>query len=178
MKQVQADKPKRKWLKWVLGFLVVSAVYGAIFGDKPEEDKQVDSTNSTVEQVVQNEATQLTEQAEQAKVEYDIVNSEVKPTVENLWVLVKPGTNAEVVATEVKKTCSRACNISIYDDQKAYELDYQYTQLDSSEAMTAWKEKYYVFVADHLVGSVNFGSGVYSEYPYRDWYYEELSSSQ
>ena len=45
------------------------------------------------------------------------------------------------------------------------------------QELQTWKTKNYVFVADHLVGSITFDEG-FSEYPLRDWYYKELKGNK
>lgn len=115
------------------------------------------------------------------KLEYEIIERIEDKTDENISVLIKSGeTNPESIALEVKKSCKKSCNISLYDDKKAFELESQYSKLISSDAMTKWKKENYVFVAEHLVATVgygnteNWGFGPYSEYPFKDWYYKEL----
>lgn len=80
------------------------------------------------------------------------------------------------IADDIKSSkCKKPCNISIYDEKKAYELDHSRQSLTSSEDINAWDEKNYVYVADHLIGFLNFDSEAFSYYPYRDSHYKELT---
>lgn len=118
------------------------------------------------------------EQSSQTEVSapnYEIVKVDPRATVTNYSVLVAAGTDAKGVAEDVKKKCTdKPCNISVYDDRKALELDEQYKTLSTSGEMEAWKKQHYVYVADHLLGWIDFSTGTYQEYPNKDWYYKEL----
>lgn len=110
---------------------------------------------------------------------YEILDKNENKTVDNYKVLINPGDDGKAIAMEVKKGCNKPCNIDIYDDKHALELQREYDAmmgtLDTQpQELQAWKLKNYLFVADHLVGYVDFESGSYQEYPYRDWYYDEL----
>lgn len=114
------------------------------------------------------------------KLEYEILARVEDKTDENISVLIKTGeTNPKGIAEEVQKSCKKKCNITLYDDKKAYELDSEYTNKMMSYDVTvaqreAWKKKNTVFLADHLVATVGYSFGDYSEYPMKDWYYKEL----
>lgn len=115
------------------------------------------------------------------KTNYKILDRTNTSSVENISVLVSPDINGEKVAKEVKKTCRKPCNISIYDNEKAFELQEEYDTKagDSSTDLSwfdEWKKNNYVFVADHQIGYMMFESDDYDEYPLRDWYYKELKA--
>ncbi len=115
---------------------------------------------------------------------YKILDKNENKVVENIFVLVEPGeTNGEKIALEIKKTCKNKCNIDLFDDQKAFDLQKQYTEMlgkpetKPSDA-TEWKNTNYVFVAEHLIGSIDFETGTYKAFPMKDWHYEELKQQK
>lgn len=118
------------------------------------------------------------------KLEYEILARIEDKTDENISVLIKTGeTNPKGIAEEVQKSCKKKCNITLFDDKKAYELDSEYTNKMMSYDVTvaqreAWKKKNTVFLADHLVATVGYSFGDYSEYPMKDWYYKELKGEK
>lgn len=122
-----------------------------------------------------------TPQAQEKTVNYEIVEKKDKGNIESYKVLIKSGNDGKAIAMEVKKECGKPCNIDIYDDKQALELQKEYDEmmgtLDTKpQDLQAWKQKNYVFVADHLVGYVSFDTGEYQEFPYKDWYYKELKT--
>ena len=89
----------------------------------------------------------------------------------------------EKLAKEIKsKECKKQCNIDLYDDKEAFNLQKQYDQMMSTfdtkqSDLDAWKKKNYVFVADHLLGYLEFSDEEhFNYYPYKDWYYKELKA--
>lgn len=118
------------------------------------------------------------------KLEYEILARVEDKTDENISVLIKAGeTNPKGIAEEVQKSCKKKCNITLFDDKKAYELDSEYTNKIMSYDVTvdereAWKKKNTVFLADHLVATAGYSFGDYSEYPMKDWYYKELKGEK
>ena len=114
------------------------------------------------------------------KYEYEILSRVEGKTDENISILIKVGeTNPKGIAEEVQKSCKKQCNISLYDDKKAYELNDQYDKMMGTSGtqpsdLQDWKKKNYVFVAEHLVGQVGYSFGPYDDYPFKDWYYKEL----
>lgn len=89
----------------------------------------------------------------------------------------------ENIAKEIKSNeCKKPCNVELYDDKSAFDLQQQYDQMMGSfdtkqSELDSWKKKNYVFVADHLLGYLEFSNeGYFNYYPYRDWYYKELKS--
>jgi hypothetical protein len=115
--------------------------------------------------------------------EYEILSRVEGKSDENISVLIKPGeTNPKGLAEEVQKSCKKQCNISLFDDKKAFELDAEYTNMLSYEFTVAdreaWKKKNTVFLADHLVATFGYTFGPYSEYPLKDSYYKELKGEK
>lgn len=118
------------------------------------------------------------------KLEYETLARVEDKVDENISVLIKAGeTNPKGIAEEVQKSCKKKCNITLFDDKKAFELDAEYTNKMMSYDITvaqreAWKKKNTVFLADHLVATVGYSFGDYSEYPMKDWYYKELKGEK
>lgn len=113
---------------------------------------------------------------------YEIVHKQDNNAVENYQVLIKPGDNGKDVAMEVKKQCSKQCNINIYDDRKALDLQKQYDDMmgtlsTNPQDLEAWKQQNYIFVADHFVGYIPFDIDEYLEYPYKDKFYDQLNGT-
>lgn len=104
---------------------------------------------------------------------------------ENLSVLIDPvdDPKAEAIANYiVKNECVAKCNIELYDDKTALNL-----QKDYEENFTKWTEQeqyiwdkeHYVFVADHYVGfvdGIDEKAGGYDSYPFRDKDYQTLKA--
>ena len=122
----------------------------------------------------------VTETVSQPAFEYEILARIEDNADENISVLIKPGeANPQGIAEEVQKSCKKKCNVTLFDDKKAFELDAEYTNKMMSYDVTvaereAWKKKNTVFLADHLVATVGYSFGPYSEYPLKDSYYKEL----
>jgi len=118
------------------------------------------------------------------KLEYEIISRVEDKVDENISVLIKVGeTNPKGIAEEVQKSCKKKCNVTLFDDKKAYDLDSEYTNKMMSYDVTvaereAWKKKNTVFLADHLVATVGYSFGPYSEYPLKDSYYKELKGEK
>ena len=118
------------------------------------------------------------------KHEYEILSRVEGKTDENISILIKVGeADPQGIASEVQKSCKKQCNISLFDDKKAFELDAEYTNKMMSYNVTvaereAWKKKNTVFLADHLVATVGYSFGPYAEYPLKDSYYRELKSEK
>ncbi|NMC36273.1 hypothetical protein GYA49_04485 [Candidatus Beckwithbacteria bacterium] len=166
----------------IVGFFVILVFFIILVSSSAKPYNPQDNTSQKQQEVVQETASVSTT----PKYEYEILERIEDKMDENISVLIKPGEpNSEAIAEEVHKTCKKSCNISIYDDKKAFELDAQYTNMLGSyeteqEDLTKWKEDNYVFVGDHLVALVgygdteNWGYGPYTSYPMKDWYYKEL----
>lgn len=160
-----------KKVKWgVTGFFALMTFIGVV---NPDSQSTPATTNKN------NQAVQTQPTVEIKKLSYEVVKKEVNSTVENYKVLIPANEDAHGVALEIKKSCVKSCNISIFDDKIALELDIEYDAMmgDLNTPISApqeWKEKNYVYVADHLVGMISFELEEYQEYPLRDWYYREL----
>ncbi len=167
-------KSKKLWIIGIAVILVMGLI-GAVI------EKTSPSTPTATTQQAQTQAQPTTSTQ---KYSYKVLSRVENKTVENIDVLVQPGdANAEAIAMEVKATCKKPCNIDVYDDQKAYDLESQYNKMmgDTSTQpndLQTWKKTNYVYVADHLVGAVEFETGAFDQYPYRDWYYKELKGEK
>lgn len=113
---------------------------------------------------------------------YELLGSNSLSNVENYYYLYK-GDDVSVnkmqeVSIELRaKNCKKACNISIYDDKRAYEIDMDYFKLTDPSEQEQWKKDNYVYVANHLLEWVPAGKvNDFMYYPYKDAYYQELLS--
>lgn len=176
-------KPKlfkltRKKIALFFGIAIIVFLILMVSTTKTEnnEDKKNFEITPTTELKTTTEPTDKPEKL----YDYEILYRNENKTVENYMVLIKTGDDGKVIAFEVKKECKKPCNIAIYNDKEALELEKQYDDMmgtpnTTPEELQVWKEKNYVFVADHLVGYINFElPDDYNEYPYKDWYYDEL----
>lgn len=105
---------------------------------------------------------------------YKIEDHDVNARVENFSVVMTPGQDGEAVALDVQKQCVKDCNIFVYDDYDAFIFQEEYDSISEPSELEEWKKRHYVYVADHLVGSITFDTKMYDDYPFRDWYYKEL----
>ena len=164
-----------------LGVFFIVLLIGVSSYQNDDQSKPVKTTESTSapEVAKSNDTEKAGQQNDQnTTVDYEILNTENGKLADNIWVLIEPGESGENAARAVKQACKKPCLIQVYDNKEAYLLDAQYTEMLSDldtpqSALTEWKEKNYVFVADHLVGSILNGEDEYKAYPMRDWYYEE-----
>src|SRR3989339_2028358 len=110
--------------------------------------------------IIENDKTQP--EPSPTSVSYEIIAKEDAGSVENIDVLIAPNLeNPENVAQEIRSACRKPCNISIFDDRKALDLQAGYDDLMRDSATTledleSWKSKNYIYVADHLVGYSEF----------------------
>jgi len=173
-------KPKTKW--------IITGVFIAIFfigragnSDNKQASKATDTPPK--QEQVKVEPTKVVETTKQTTEElpYQKISYNNGATVENFYYLYT-GTDktkevVENIARKIKASeCKKPCNISLYDDKKAIDLDLQYNQISDINEAKDWKEKNYVFVANHLLGYLEFeGDGIFIYYPYKDWYYKQLT---
>lgn len=144
--------------------------------------RSIGKNNSSSQTAIQPEQKQevVTESSPSPKLEYEVLDRVENNLDESISVLIQPGeTNPKGIADEVQKSCTKKCNISLFDDKKAFDLDAEYTNKMLSYDVTvadreAWKKKNTVFLADHLVATLGDSFGPYTEYPLKDSYYREL----
>ncbi|MBI5356671.1 hypothetical protein HZB78_03585 [Candidatus Collierbacteria bacterium] len=151
--------------------VILSFNYGKYENEPKRETKQTQAVDAQV--VIPTTAFPI----------YEKLSHEKSETTENFSFLVKvedkSAKNLKRLALEIKsKECKMSCNISLFDDRRAAELDGEYKRLNTIEEQNGWKERNYIYVADHLAGFLEFSSETFSYYPYRDWYYEELKAKQ
>lgn len=154
-----------------IAIIMVMGLIGAVI----EKTDQSSPTTENAEIVETSQAPVQTKYRELSRKE--------NKTVENIAVLINPNESAQMISSDIKSTCKKPCNIDVYDDQKAYDLYSQYDSMmgdisTNPEDLTKWKQENYVYVADHLVGSIDFETGSFTEYPFRDWYYKELKGEK
>jgi len=113
---------------------------------------------------------------------YEILEKDnTYPIVENFYILISSIDFSEENINQLvdfidENKCKKKCNIYIYDDKQAYSLEKQSEELNSISEKTAWENKNYIFVAEHLVASKSFDISTPWMYPYKDWKYDELKS--
>lgn len=162
----------KKLLKWIGIAFVGLFVLVLVFGGKGTGTKMKNSFEAGFEAGSKSGKTTTNS--------YQELSRKDNGTVENVSVLVASGeTKGATIAKELLKTCKKQCNISLYDDRKAYDLQSEYDQLMKTGAtkqsdLDAWKKQNYVYVADHLIGYQEFSSNTYAAYPFRDSQYKEL----
>lgn len=159
----------------IIVIIVFLFILGKIIGIASNTSQSATQKKETI--------TQPTEMP-QSQFEYELLAVVEGKTDQNVSVLIKVGEpNPKGIAEEIQQRCTKQCNISLYDDKKAFELDAEYTNKMMSYDVTvaqreAWKKKNTVFLADHLVATVGYSFGDYSEYPMKDWYYKELKGEK
>ncbi len=158
--------PKAKWIiTGVFGLITLGNMIGSSTPKRPES-KQVSTS------------TAPTSPTPQQSLNYQIKQHNDKPLLEYFEVLIDPKDNlqAENIANEVKKKCQKKCNIDIYDNEAALELDQQaYALVNKPSEYISWQTQHYVYLADHTLGQI-VGSGTYTSYPYRDTDYDKLKA--
>ena len=113
--------------------------------------------------------------------EVELINYEELKLVENYDYLLlsqdKTEENIKRIGLELKKMkCKKSCNISLFDDKKAYDLNEDEINY-FGEALKQWDRENYVFLADHLVGFLDFETGDVEYYPLRkDLMYNEIKA--
>ena len=124
---------------------------------------------------------------------YKLIESHDKhPRLENLAIELHcqdiSKENLELISREIKsKICTKECNIELYDDRKYYEMDRRIGKEEDActdrfamiggsqykDCLETVTKKYYVKVADHLLGFLGFDEE-FTYFPRRDWQYKEL----
>lgn len=165
----------------LLFIVVVGTIAGG--GNKSEELVQ---TPTTPTEVGEEEAT------------VKLLGTDHNNAVENFDFLVTTTDlseeNISEVAENIKnENCSRKCNVWLYDDESAYDLQKEYDSLDLEwredvvdgnltmqqleENIANWEAQNYVFVADHYVGSLTFDTVNFWMYPFKDSKYATLKGN-
>lgn len=165
---------KKKYLKYIKitgGVFLLSFLAGLIF-EKDNRQKDIKSYS------------------------YEIINSTENDLLENHYILLKSNDyskdSIEKILREIKtEICKKQCNISAYDDKQVYGLEdemkskkemlglqfsnQKITKAKYQKELNLIDKKYYIKVAEHLVGYLEFEKeGVFLYYPYKDWKYKEL----
>ena len=158
--------------------LIIFVILGVI--------SDIRKANNKDSEVVDNKQAELSS-TKPAVLNYEKLKYEDVGNVENLAFLYtgtdKSKEYLENIAKEIKSNeCKKPCNVDLYDDKSAFDLQQQYDQMMGSfdtkqSELDSWKKKNYVFVADHLLGYLEFSDEAYfNYYPYKDWYYKELKN--
>lgn len=117
------------------------------------------------------------------KKKYEKIEYKSSKLVDNLYYLYTGGDTSKVevetVVKEIKTNdCKKSCNISLYDNKEALYLDLESMEISDIDKENEWRKKNYIFVADHLIGYLEFSTDSYiSYYPYRDSLYNEIKGS-
>lgn len=185
------SKPTRKKALLIFGSLLVVSfiLFGVTAEKKPvNEPQKVASEVQTQQEQSQVTATPKPTETPKPKEapkqeEVQKLGYEESKTVENFFYLFlgneKSKENLERIAKDIKtKECKKPCNISLFDDKRAYELDRERSNLTTKEAIDAWNNKDYIYVAEHLLGQLTFDTDTFLYYPLKDWFYEELKSKR
>lgn len=146
---------KNKWIKYSVIAFVVLFIIAGISGGNDDKQPTTDQSQETIQ------ATQ-----------YEVVVNEDNGNVQNIDALLLSAETSEdsvtSVVTEIKENeCNKRCNISLFDDKEALELDVEYRTLTDGDEMTAWKAEHYDFVADHLLGYMMVDNETVDYYPYK-----------
>jgi hypothetical protein len=180
-KLIKKELTRRKILVFSICLAVISFI-GLLFTIPPSKNtnQQAEITPVPTQNLTTVDSPAITATPNK-QYNYEIIFKNENKTVENYMILIKPENrnDGEAIAMEIKKSCKKTCNISIYDDKRALELQKEYDEMISTlktpqEDLEKWKQKNYIYVADHFVGYMSFESEEYQRYPYKDFYYEEL----
>lgn len=168
---------KTSWNKWVkIGITAVCGIFllmGFTGSDQPEQARP-----AVIQQPIQQKTTEDTQQT-QSQLRYKQLGYENNGAVDNYFILVPTDVTDEQelerIARAIKdEKCSKDCNVALYDERKAFELDREYSKMTNLATQNEWKQQNYVYVADHHLGLLDFSTGEFLSYPYKDWQYEEL----
>ena len=173
----------KKLLKWI-GLMLLALYVMAMFLNTQKMKQRAEirrqQQSSAQEQLSQNPTPTPTStpQPKLKDVEYKVVERLDSGVVENIRVLIIADDYSEDKVKdyidEVKRDeCHKQCNISVFDTQRAADLDIVYSKLSTSEETTTWKKKNYVYVGDHLIAMYYFDTESVTLFPMRDWFYYE-----
>ncbi len=176
---------------WITVGIVFFVIILIVIFSEPDSNQQneLQQQEQTQEQASEKQSDQSgTEDKKKEAVKkkeepfYEELEYDDRVLIENHFYLVSTGEseeNLEKIAKEIKSNkCKKQCNILLYDDKKAYELDKQTYEMSTPEEVQEWEVNYYVYVADHFVGLQAFDSESLWHYPFKDSKYKELKSNQ
>lgn len=169
-KQDKKEKPKKKTscltyfiLIFVIIPILIAVVVNTVSDDQANKLKtQPTTSRKSIKDIKLKPDEQLTQ-----------LGYEKLKTVENYYLLIKTDDlskeNIEVVAKKIKGTvCSMPCNISIYDDPRAYEIEQEknkLTNLEKYQEAIALEQKNQQFLAEHIVGFLGFDGDIFLYFP-------------
>ncbi len=182
--EVALTKKKPWWQNcWVIGvgIFLLMGISGLISQSyKVATDKVENNTTQVTTPQAQNTETEDEKAArladeEKYKLTYSLYKTGHNNRVENFEFLMK-GTprNDAAISDLVKKAksenCTRSCNVYLYNDEEAANLDYinSFTSEVDGTKYEQWMKDHYSFIADHLVASIEFTGDKVNMYPYKD----------
>ncbi len=147
---------------------LVLDLIGVFNGDGPNDYSKAEIVQKQVNQVINYET-----------IGYEKSNTLYGEILENFDVLASSNVmdEAEIrnLISDLKRKCVDQCNIDIWGDKKAFDLEKQRQQIYSPSELNLWDRRYYVFIADNLIASLSsFGYGEIEMYPLRDSKYKDL----
>lgn len=158
-----------------------------------KKQKRVETKNP--KPVKAQETKLTTKEIDKSAYTYEVLKNTNTGAVQNFDVFVttedKSKSNVQKIANGLrKKLCSKNCNISIYDDKKAWKLEREYDDLEYSlgkqvslgqisqskfrKKMDDWDKKNYCFMAEHMLGFLSFESEAVFYYMFKDAKYKDL----
>lgn len=155
-KKGKAKKPKKKTsclTMLIFIFFIAPIIIMAIMSSIPSNEPKVITKTRDINNVKLKDGERLTQ-----------LGYEKLKVVENYYFLIETNDlseeNLELISKKIKGVmCSMDCNISLYDEKKAYDLDTEYNKLanqgkfQEAENHKKQNEKY---LEEHLVGFYDF----------------------
>jgi hypothetical protein len=150
------------------------------------------------EEMIKEEFSPEEKSVKYIKIPYSVISDENNASVNNYNILIVNKDYSEsqlqTLAFRVKEEmCDGNCNINIFDSRQAYgfnkRMDIEEERLSDQlmnqqidiDGYNSQKErierKYYVHVADHFVGWLEFSTGTFTYYPFQDTRYQELGGT-
>jgi hypothetical protein len=120
---------------------------------------------------------------------YNIDFTETVGDIQNFHVYVKTNLSdsgsIEKIAFHLKqKLCLDKCNMTLYDNKETYTLVKKKRELEdealsspnAKKLITLIDKKYYVKIADHTIGFLEYSTSMFMYYPLKDGTYNELKN--
>ena len=101
---------------------------------------------------------------------YEGLNYQDLPEFEHYNFLITTSDNSkeniEKIARKIKEEeCRKKCNIVIWDDRKAYDLDKERSTQSSESMIEEWDKANQGYIAEHLIGILEYRNEKFSYYP-------------
>ncbi|MGI8419223.1 MAG: hypothetical protein ACR2LN_01110 [Candidatus Levyibacteriota bacterium] len=156
-----------KKVKWgitaVFGVFLLIGIAG--------QGREAQSTSDQTTSQASNPTTTLTPTPTH---NFQIYSNKDERTVQNIDVLISTAEdseqNSKEIAFQVKKQCTKQCNILLYDNATAIDAwnAYMASPPDSPTSNEQWNQNHYKFIADHNVGNIEFEGNDYFYYPLKN----------